>query len=75
MITIQIARHTQRSIEDAWKAVRTANLPELRGARIAPVNGLISLLHGGLSTAFDIFLAVIQGFWDKGVALNFGDRF
>src|SRR5258708_31462940 len=74
MGTIQIARHAQHRIEDAWKAIRTPNLPEHRGARFSPVDGTISLLHGGLQTAFDLLPAIIQGFWYKGVALNFCDR-
>src|SRR5215469_4768459 len=71
MGTIQIARQAQHRSEDAWKAIRAANLPEDRGARFSPVNGTISLLHGGLPTAFDLFPAIIKRFWHKGVALNF----
>jgi hypothetical protein len=75
MDAIQVARQTQHRIEDAWKAIRTANLPENRGARISPIDSTISLLHGDLQTTFDIVATIIQGFWYRGATLNFCDRF
>src|SRR5512135_3364448 len=75
MCAIQIARETQYHIENAWRAIRTVNLPEHRYASFSPVNGTISLLHGGLQTAFDILPAIIQGFWYKGATLKLCDRF